>query len=84
MSGNMHVGIIPIPKKGDNKNCENCRGISVSNSIGRLYECIIMARVNDLWSDVEEQSGFRGGRSCTDNVFSLRPLIYAEQTIFKV
>lgn len=67
--------ITPIFKKGDKKCCESYRGISVTSSIGRLYGRIIKSRIEKEWSDLEEQSGFRAGRSCTDNIFCLRNLI---------
>lgn len=64
-----------IHKKGDKKICENYRGISVTSSVGRLYGGIIKQRIEKQYEDIEEQCGFRGGRSCTDNIFVLRQII---------
>lgn len=64
-----------IHKKGDRTICGNYRGISVLGSIGRLYGKIIKNRVEVDFTDIEEQSGFRAGRSCVDNIFSLRQVI---------
>lgn len=61
-----------IYKKGDRKQCGNYRGITVLCSIGRLYGKILKFRLEMELIDVEEQSGFRAGRSCTDNIFSIR------------
>lgn len=70
-----YAWIVPLYKKGDRKKCNNYRGISVTSSVGRLYGRLLKARIEREWTDIEEQSGFRAGRSCTDNVFCLRNLI---------
>ena len=36
---------------------------------------ILKERIEKEWNVIEEQSGFRAGRSCTDNIFCLRNLI---------
>lgn len=64
-----------IHKKGDRKILSNYRGLSVTNSLSRLYGKIIKNRIENEIEDVEEQSGFRTGRSCTDNTFVLRQLL---------
>jgi hypothetical protein len=61
--------------KGDRKDCKNYRGLSVTNSICRVYGKIIKSRIEDCWEDAEDQSGFRTGRSCIDNVFCLKQTI---------
>ena len=67
--------LIPIYKKGDRTISENYRGISVTSSIGRLYGKIIKNRVEENLTEIEEQSGFRSGRSCLDNIYTLRQLL---------
>lgn len=67
--------ISSIFKKGDKKNCNNYRGISVTSSLGRLYGRLLKQRIEKEMVNIEEQSGFRAGRSCVDNTFSLRQLI---------
>lgn len=62
-------------KKGDRKMCSNYRGLSVTNSVCRLYSKIIKQRIESQVEDVEEQNGFRAGRSCSDNIFCLKQLI---------
>lgn len=73
--------IISIYKKGDRNACENYRGISITSSTGRLYGRILKTRIEKEADEMEEQSGFRPGRSCTDNIFTLRNL--AEKYISK-
>lgn len=64
-----------IYKKGDRKNCSNYRGLSVINSLSRLYGKIIKNKIEKEMTDVEEQNGFRAGRSCMDSIFSLKQVI---------
>ena len=67
--------ISSLYKKGDKKNCANYRGLSVTASTGRLYGRILRDRIEKEIVDQEEQSGFRPGRSCIDNVFCLKQMI---------
>ena len=67
--------ISSIHKKGDKRVCQNYRGISVTAAMGRLYGRIIKQRIEMEIEDMEEQSGFRAGRSCTDNLFVLQQIL---------
>ena len=68
--------ISSIHKKGSKLQCSNYRGISVTSTISRIYGRIIRDMVEDDYeAQDEEQSGFRAGRSCTDNVFCLKQMI---------
>lgn len=67
--------ITNIYKKGDRKECTNYRPISVTNSVSRIYGKIIKMRLENAIKDVEEQNGFRAGRSCIDGIFCLRQII---------
>ena len=66
--------IVPIYKKGDHKECENYRGMSllsvVAKGYGRILEKRIRDKVKDRFNDV--QSGFRPGHSVQDRIFTLR------------
>lgn len=64
-----------IHKKGSKTECKNYRGICVTSSMGRLYGRIIKSRLEENIVDIEEQSGFRRGRSCLDNIFTLKQVI---------
>lgn len=67
--------ISSIYKKGDRKVCGNYRGISVTSSVGRLYGRILKKRIELEYREIEEQSGFRAGRSCMDNIYTLQQII---------
>jgi sorting nexin-29 len=69
--------IVPIFKKGDRKNCNNYRGISLLNSGYKIYAKVI-AQCLSTTADtmlLEEQNKFRRNRSCIDGVFSAAQLI---------
>lgn len=61
-----------IYKKGDHQNCSSYRGISVTNSISRIYGKILKTRIEEGIQVVVEQNGFRAGRCCIDSVFTLK------------
>lgn len=69
--------ISSIHKKGNKRDCNNYRGISVTSTMSRLYGRILRDLIEDDFKDheEEEQSGFRAGRSCNDNVFCLKQII---------
>ena len=62
--------IVPIPKKGDLKHCDNWRGISFLDVVGKVLARIIAERVLP-----ESQCGLRKGRGCVDMIFSARQLV---------
>jgi hypothetical protein len=61
-------------KKGKRDNCSNYRGTSLLNSGYQIYAKIITQRFKTISETIllEEQNGFRIGRSCTDNVFIIK------------
>lgn len=69
--------ISSIHKKGDKLDCSNYRGISVTSTLSRLYGRILrdLIELEYKEQEEEEQSGFRVGRSCNDNIFCLKQLI---------
>ena len=69
--------LIPIPKKGDLSNCDNWRGISLLDVVGKVIARIIQDRLQLLAEEElpESQCGFRKGRSCTDMIFTVRQLV---------
>lgn len=69
--------IVPIPKKGDLSLCDNWRGIALLDVIGKVVGRVIQTRLQTL-AELElsdSQCGFRSGRSCTDQIFSVSQLI---------
>ena len=69
--------IIPIPKKGDLKVCDNWRGISLLDVVGKIFARIIQDRLQTIAEDFlpESQCGFRKGRGCIDMIFTARQLV---------
>ena len=69
--------LIPIPKKGDLRNCDNWRGIALLDVVGKVVAQILQARLQELAEEVlpESQCGFRKARSCTDMIFTVRQLV---------
>jgi len=63
--------------KGNNRNFENYRGISVRNTFRRIYRHILAKFVESEYKnmEMEEQSSFRNGRSCIDNIFRITQMI---------
>ena len=53
--------IVPIPKKGDLRSCNNWRGISLLDVAGKLFARIIQNRLQDIAEFVlpDSQCGFR-------------------------
>ena len=64
-----------IHKKGSKTQCKNYRGISVTCSVKSLYGEILKTRLEKTIVDIQEQSGFRSGRSCLDNTFTLKQVL---------
>ena len=69
--------ILPIHKKGDNRECSNYRGISILSVVLKVYESILGKRLKTvIESQLEEpQSGFRKGRGIQDHIFTIKQLI---------
>ena len=69
------ANIITVYKnKGDRKDCNNYRGISLLNLAGKIFAKALLPRVQSVASRIlpESQCGFRSARSTIDMVFSLR------------
>ena len=63
--------LVPIPKKGDLTQCDNWRGISLLDVMGKLFAKVIQRRLQGVTEEVlpDFQCGFRSGRGCVDMVF---------------
>ena len=68
--------LIPIPKKGKLRSCDNWCGISLLEVMGKVVARIIQGRFHKLAERElpESQCGLRKGRGCTDMVFTIRQL----------
>ena len=73
--------LIKLPKKGDLSYCKNWRGIILLNMASEVFWRVILERIKIALDEKlrEEQAGFRAGRSCTDQIATLR--IIVEQSI---
>ena len=73
--------ISPIPKSStsDSRIPMNYRGISLISCVAKIYSSILNAKVLDVLEEeeliVDEQNGFRSGRSCQDHIFVLDSII---------
>jgi len=72
--------IMSIHKKGDKRECENYRGISVTNTFSRIYGRIFakLVELEHKNMEMEERARFRAGRSCIDNIFCITQMIEKE------
>lgn len=73
------IVMIMLHKKGPPDNPENYRGIALLSSLLKTFSIILLNRLS-TWSDFsgllpEAQSGFRRGRGCIDNVFTLSSVV---------
>ena len=69
--------LVPVPKKGDLSLCDNWRGISLLDVVGKMVAGIVRGRLQELADDVlpESQCGFRKGRGCSDMIYTVRQLV---------
>ena len=66
--------VIPLLKKGNLKQCQNCRTISLISYPSKFMLRVNLSRLKAKAKELqaEEQSGFRPGRSTAENIFSSR------------
>ena len=65
--------LVPIHKKGSISDPDNYRGISLLSILSKCYTYVLNKRL-EVWAEnqgkvVEEQGGFRKGRSTVDHIF---------------
>ena len=64
-----------IFKKGCRLLCGNYRGISITDTLGKLYDKILANRLT-LWMDIDKnQAGGLENRGCIEHILTLRLLI---------
>ena len=68
--------IVPLHKKGSKTLCSNYRGISLLSIPSKVYARILDSRVRRKTEGevMEVQGGFRRGRGCGDQIFTIRQL----------
>ncbi|CAH8629789.1 unnamed protein product, partial [Schistosoma margrebowiei] len=69
--------IVPVYKKGQKSSCDSHRGISLTNIVSKILASIILRRLIKAREEQtrENQAGFRPGRGCIDQIFTLRQVL---------
>ena len=69
--------VVPVPKKGDLRHCNNWRGISLLDVVGKIMARIMKERLEVIAGKVlpESQCGFRKEPGCVDMIFVARQLV---------
>src|SRR6218665_2457736 len=69
--------IIPLPKKGDIRECSNWRGVTLLPTPRKIMATVILNRMRDAIDEKlrQEQAGFRPGRSCCEQILIPRQII---------
>ena len=65
--------IVPVYKKGSKQDCANYHGITLLLITGKILMIILRKHLECLYESTikEEQAGFRSGRGCVDQIFTL-------------
>lgn len=66
--------LITIFKKGDRSDVRNYRGISIMNSIAKLYDMVLCSRLKQWFRPYREQAGAQEKRGCLEHIVTLRLL----------
>ena len=69
--------VIPLHKKGAYDDCDNFKGIALLSVPGKVFCRVIQCKLKEKANQMlrENQCGFRKGRGCADQLFSLRMLM---------
>ena len=62
-------------KKGSKSDCNNYRGISLINSISKLYDYVLCNRLTLWFKPHREQAGAQSKRGCLEHIVTLRLLM---------
>ena len=68
---NLHM----LFKKGDKANCDNYRGISMINSVAKIYDYILCNRLTQWFTPDREQAGAQKKWGCIEHLVTLRLII---------
>ncbi|BHF74785.1 hypothetical protein SprV_0501787400 [Sparganum proliferum] len=69
--------LVPILKKGDKTRCQNYRGISLIDVAAKIFAIVLLRRFQAVRDSRTRpnQAGFRAGRGCADQIFTLRRIL---------
>ena len=66
--------LVVLCKKGIRLDCSNYRGISVNDSLYRLFDKILYRRLEKWFTPSREQAGAQKGRGCIEQILVIRLL----------
>lgn len=66
-----------LPKKGNLGDCNNWRGVTLLSTPGKVFSSVLLQRLKTEVDNIlrEEKASFRKGRSCSEQIFTLRNII---------
>ena len=67
--------LVTIFKSGVRKACDNYRGLSIMDSLAKIYDRILCKRLEMWFTPDREQAGAQKGRSCIEWIIVLRLLL---------
>ena len=67
-----YAKLTTVFKKGDRSLPSNYRGISVMNSLAKLFDMVLCARLTRWFTPLREQAGAQAGRGCVEHIVALR------------
>lgn len=69
--------LIKLPKKGDQTQCCNWRGITLLSTVSKILSRIMLERMKSKLDKIlrENQAGLRANRSCSEQITTLRIII---------
>ncbi len=70
-----YARMITIFKKGRVDSCDNYRGITITNSIAKVYDYVLYNRLSLWFRPSREQAGAQPKRGCLEHIVSLRLLM---------
>ena len=72
-----HAEVVPNPNKGDLQLCDNWRGISLLDVVGKMFARLLQERLQVVAEKIlpESQYGFRRRRRCVDMIYTARQLV---------
>ena len=75
--------VVKLPNKGDLTNCNNWRGIMLLSVKYKVLSQVILNRLTTTVDPLlrKEQAGFRRGRGCADQIFTLRQIVEQNKTL---
>jgi len=74
------MSMLPKHGKKDQEKLENKRGLTLSDTTGKVFERIILNRITKILPYTEAQAGARKGRSTSDQIFTLKSVLHERKS----